>query len=176
MTTPSNGCANTNAMSSEDKFIGRQFGRLTVTKRVERYEGNQWFYRCQCSCGQVVERILGGNLIYKHTRSCGCLQREEAAERQFRHGMVGTAEHRAWRSMLRGVRHAPTIGGAGIQVCERWLEFSNFYADLGEKPGGTDWCLTRHDLDGDYDPQNCCWGNRKDYMRRVQQHRWSKRS
>ena len=76
--------------------------------------------------------------------------------------MVKTKLWRCWRSMRTRCSYPRTngynnYGGRGIKVCEEWKELENFYkwcCESGYKEGLE---LDRIDVNGNYEPSNCCW-------------------
>ena len=82
-----------------------------------------------------------------------------------------TPTYLSWMMMKRrcyGVNHNRyhAYGARGIRVCDRWQDYANFLADMGERPAGTS--LDRIDVNGNYEPGNCRWGTPKDQANNKQ--------
>lgn len=144
-------------------ILGRRFGRLTVIERVEPSDGKKLRWKCVCDCGGGAISYYS-DLASGHSLSCGCVQRERARAAKTTHGQSGSPEHRSWKAMWTRVTNSKVpnykdYGGRGIAVCDRWLLFENFYADMGDRPAGTS--LDRIDNSRGYEPGNCRWADRK---------------
>ena len=79
------------------------------------------------------------------------------------HGMHNTRTYHAWENMKARClnQHHPSFkgyGARGIGVCERWMQFENFFSDMGDCPAGL--TLDRADNDKGYEPGNCRWADR----------------
>ena len=85
-----------------------------------------------------------------------------------KHGRYGAPGYFVWRNMKQRCLNPNTLdfsyyGGRGIKVCERWMKYENFFADMGEPPTGKQ--LDRVDNDKNYEPDNCKWVTRKQNCR-----------
>jgi hypothetical protein len=54
-------------------------------------------------------------------------------------------------------------GGRGITVCDRWMDFNNFIADVGDRPANL--TIDRIDNDKGYEPNNVRWVSKADNNR-----------
>lgn len=62
-----------------------------------------------------------------------------------------------------------SYGGAGITVCEEWLSFDGFVADMGERPDGT--TIDRIDGTKGYFRGNCRWATATEQQNNLRSNR-----
>lgn len=147
-------------------LTGQVFGELTMLEFAFCHE-RQTFWLARCSCGAQIN-IRASNVIIGYTTSCGHLGRRphmgpfECDGKHNRHA----PEFSIWRSMKARCLNPKDpryrwYGARGITVCERWMSYGYFLADMGRKPS-PELSIDRINNDGNYEPGNCRWATRKE--------------
>lgn len=146
-------------MGAKIDLVGQKFNMLTVEADLgDRASNGEIIWLCLCDCGNYTW-VKTTNLKYGNTGSCGCAQYDRSINNT--DGYMREPAYVSWRAMKKRCfdksnKSYPHYGGRGITVCERWMKYENFKADMGERPFGK----TLHRLDekhGDYEPDNCIW-------------------
>lgn len=139
-------------------MIGLKFNRITVVgPKIKRPE---WFHRkwqCLCDCGTQLF-VTGTQLRNGNSKSCGCLNIELTKARSTTHGMARTRVYKIWFGMLERCRNPKNKDYARYKEFmpdQRWYEFENFYADMGDPPPGMS--IDRINNKERYSKENCRW-------------------
>ena len=102
-------------------------------------------------------RVLRAGRGFVDTHAMSYFKHGEAGSKQ----TTGTPEYRVWSSMISRCTKPNSkwysyYGGRGIEVCERWMEYTNFLLDMGRRPSSKH-SIERTDNDQGYSKENCCW-------------------
>lgn len=92
-------------------------------------------------------------------------------------GAKESPTYRSWLSMRTrcngvGRDNADRYVDRGVTICERWNDFANFLADMGERPEGT--TLDRWpNHAGNYEPGNCRWATPREQARNTRRNKFT---
>ena len=150
-------------------MVGQKYGKLTIIERAENDKHGNACWRCRCSCGAEVT-VVGQSLRKGNTKSCGCLHDEG---NRTTHGMKHSKIYKTWRGIKSRCynpnnKSFKNYGGRGITMYEPWInDFQAFFAYVStlEHYGEDGYTLDREDNDGNYEPGNLRWADRKTQSR-----------
>jgi hypothetical protein len=141
-------------MREQIQMVGKKFEGFTVLSESYQDKYKNFFYEVQCDgCG--CKRIVSGVLL-RSGRVSECQTCSKG--RVISHGMAGSPIYNVWSGTLARRRD---------EVCERWLEFNNFFEDMSPRPDG--FWLLRKDPKQKFCKENCYWSFRKSFTRRPKQ-------
>ena len=146
----------------------KRFGRLRVLSFSHVNNGGQSCWLCLCDCGNKI--VVGnGHLRNGHTKSCGCLSRENIINRSYKHGnakrSIRTRLYGIWAGIKVRCYNTKSIrydryGGRGIMVCDEWKNDFAVFRDWAVANGYKDNLqIERVNNDGNYEPANCQWSD-----------------
>lgn len=159
-----------------EDLTGKKFGRWIIVSMLDGQKA-----KAICECGTESE-VWTPNLKHNKSLSCGCLSQEinsrpnpAMSARLTTHGQSKTPIYKVWASMIARCTNSTlpeyhNYGGRGITVCERWLRFENFIADMGQRPSDKH-SIDRINNDGNYEPTNCRWATKKQQCNNTRRNR-----
>jgi hypothetical protein len=154
-------------MIKHKDLTGQKFGKVTAITKVPTPKNSstrsaRWL--CRCDCGKEFVTI-SNSIVSGRTKTCGC----SAGQHQITHGKTKTPEFKLWLAIKERCGNPnhkayTNYGGRGIFICDRWLNFQNFYDDMCPRPA-KNLQLDRIDNNIGYSKENCRWVTQQENLR-----------
>ena len=143
----------------DSDVIGVKYNHVTVIDFLGMWSGHL-YVEGVCDCGNVKAFKLAA-LKSGNTKTCGfCKILRPVDSRRYNSDGKRTPTYTSWRAMKERCdneksSHYENYGGRGIFYDPRWVDFNNFYNDMGERPEKH--TLDRIDVHQPYCKENCRW-------------------
>lgn len=154
-------------------LVGKVFGRLTVLRALGSFK-SEIHWLCECVCGGTAE-VSTSDLNTRNTMSCGCAKVERILKinaGHITHGKSGSRAYVSWNNMMYRIYdptcpHYHRYGGRGLIVEDRFHDFNEFYAYMGDAPDGL--TLERKNNELGYVTGNMVWATQGVQNRNTRQ-------
>lgn len=149
----------------------QRIGRLTVIGVGTPSPGGYQRWLCRCECGKEFN-VFATN-VFRHPnpacRRCAHTKHGDCyGERALEYGIWAAMKDRCGNPRNPAYAY---YGGRGITVCDRWMFYPHFLADMGRRPTPQH-SLERNDNGGNYEPSNCRWATKVEQGNNTRTNRW----
>jgi len=161
-------------------LIGHPF---SISKRgTSGWVQKKWYVKTKCECGNIQDMTIEGlkRREERRTKDCGCGRQVKLRKVLTKHGhtnfggkpsgVYSSWQHLKDRCLNKNNTEYNYYGGKGIEVCEKWLNFTGFLEDMGDRPRGK--TIDRIDINGNYNKENCKWSTFTDQMNNTRRSRY----
>lgn len=135
--------------------------------------------KVQKECQQCGFVFLARECVVNRGQAKFCSRTCAASFKGTKHGHAvrgsKSSTYSTWQAMLDRCNNVNAssyylYGGAGVTVCQDWIDFHKFLCDMGEKPPGKS--LDRIDGSEGYSKENCRWATAKEQQRNLRTNVW----